>query len=130
MTDQQEVQRQTALRLRDMAWGFLESVAGIDDPELRRKLMRWAFELALEAVALEAIEDQAEPSSLRPSGASNPTAPAEVSVPRRRNSRPMNTRAASPQPIRPMAPGAAPVLQAPSASAFPEVPGRHAPLRP
>ena len=55
MSDQQEVQRQTALRLRDMASGFLGSAAGIDDPELRRKLTRWAFELVQEAVALEPI---------------------------------------------------------------------------
>src|SRR4029077_6202249 len=99
MTDQQEVQRQTALRLRDMASRFLGSAAGIDDPGLRRKLTRWAFELVQEAVALEPIEDQAEPGSLSPSAASNPAAHAAVPVPRRRSSRPMATRAiVKPQP--------------------------------
>jgi hypothetical protein len=109
MTDQQEVQRQTALRLRDMASRFLGSAAGIDDPELRRKLTRWAFELVQEAVALEPIADQAEPSS---SGASNPAALVAVPVPRRRSSRPMATRAiVKPQPARPVVPGAGAVLQ-------------------
>ena len=113
MTDQQEVQRQTALRLRDMASRFLGSAAGFDDPILRRKLARWAFELVQEAVALEPIEDRTEPGSLSPSEASNPVAHVAVPVPRRRSSRPMATRAiTSPQPIRPMVPGAVPVLQA------------------
>ena len=112
MTDQQEVQRQTALRLRDMASRFLGSAAGFDDPKLRRKLTRWAFELVQEAVALEPIEDQAEPGSLSPSEASNPAAPAAVPVPRRRSSRPMATRAiVKPQPARPAVPGAGAVLQ-------------------
>ena len=74
MSDQQEIQRQTALRLRGMASGFLGSAAGIDDPELKRKLTRWAFELAREAIGLEPIGDQAEFGSLSPSGASNPAA--------------------------------------------------------
>ena len=112
MTDQQEVQRQTALRLRDLASGFLGSAVGIDDPELKRNLTRWAFELVQEAVALEPIEDQAEPGSLSPSEASNPAAPAAVPVPRRRSSRPMATRAiVKPQPARPAVPGAGAVLQ-------------------
>ena len=112
MTDQQEVQRETALWLRDMASRFLGSAAGIDDPALRRKLTRWAFELAQEAVALEPIEDQAEPSSLSPSGASNPAALVAVPVPRRRSSRPMATQAiVKPQPARPAVPGAGAVLQ-------------------
>ena len=112
MTDQQEVQRQTALRLRDMASRFLGSAAGFDDPKLRRKLTRWAFELVQEAVALEPIADQAEPSSLSPSGASNPAALVAVPVPRRRSSRPMATRAiVKPQPARPAVPGAGAVLQ-------------------
>jgi hypothetical protein len=92
MSDQQEVQRQIALMLRDMASRFLGSAAGIDVPELRRKLTQWAFELVREAVALEPIEDQAEPGSLSPSGAPNPAAHAALPVPRRRNSRPMATR--------------------------------------
>jgi hypothetical protein len=99
MSDQQEGQRQTALRLRGMASGFLGSAVGIDDPELKRNLTRWAFELVQEAVALEPIEDQAEPGSLSPSGASNPTAPAAVSVPRRRSSRPMATITGNPPPV-------------------------------
>jgi hypothetical protein len=112
MSDQQGLQRQTALRLRDIASRFLGGAAGIDDPELRRKLMRWAFELVQEAVALEPIEDQAEPGSLSPSEASNPAAPAAVPVPRRRSSRPMATRAiVKPQPARPAVPGAGAVLQ-------------------
>ena len=74
MSDQQEVQRQTALRLRGMASGFLGSAAGIDSPALRRKLTRWAFELAREAIGLEPIGNQPEFGSLGQSGASNPTA--------------------------------------------------------
>jgi hypothetical protein len=74
MSDQQEVQRQTALRLRDIASRFLDSATGIDDPDLRRKLTRAAFELAQEAVALERIKDQPEFGSLGPFGASNPDA--------------------------------------------------------
>lgn len=62
MTDPQEVQRQTALRLRDMASRFLGSAAGIDSPALRRKLTRWAFELVQEAVGLERMEGKAEPA--------------------------------------------------------------------
>jgi hypothetical protein len=80
MSDQQEVQRQVALRLRDMASRFLGSVVGIDDPELRRKLTRWAFELVQEAVAIVPIEDHGEPGSLSSSGMSNPAAPAGVPV--------------------------------------------------
>ena len=128
MSDQQEVQRQIALRLRDMASRFLGSATGIDDRELRRKLARWAFELVQEAVALEPMDDQAEPGSLSPSGAPNPAAHATVLVPRRRHSRPMATRAStSPLPIRPMVPGAVPVLQASGASAFSEVSERQVP---
>ena len=74
MSNQQEVQRQTAVRLRDMASSFLGSAAGIDDPELRRKLARSALELVQEAVGIEPIRDQAEFGSLSPSGASNPAA--------------------------------------------------------
>ena len=126
MSDQQEVQRQIALRLRDMASRFLGSAAGIDDPELRRKLTQWAFELVRDAVALEPIEDQAEPGSLSPSGAPNPAAHAAVPVPRRRNSRSMATRAiVKPQPVRPTAPGAGAVLQTSGANAFPQVSERH-----
>jgi hypothetical protein len=128
MTDQQEVQRQTALRLRDMASRFLGSAAGFDDPKLRRKLTRWAFELVQEAVALEPIEDRAEPGSLIPSGASNPAAHVTVPVPRRRSSRPMATRAStSAQLVRPIVPDAAPVLQASRGSPSPEVFGRRLP---
>jgi hypothetical protein len=113
MSDQQEVRRQTALRLRDMASRFLGSAARIDDPELRRKLTRWAFELVQEAVALEPIEAQAECGSLSPSGASNPAALIVVPVPRRRSSRPMATRAiTSQQPVRPIVPGEMSVLPA------------------
>ena len=112
MSDQQEVQRETALWLRDMASRFLGSAAGINDPELRRKLTRWAFGLAQEAVALEPIEDQAEPGSLSRSAASNPAVHVAVPVPRRRSSRPMATRAiVKPQPARPAVPGAGAVLQ-------------------
>ena len=128
MTDQQEVQRQTALRLRDMASRFLGSAAGFDDPKLRRKLTRWAFELVQEAVALEPIEDQAEPGSLSPFGMPNPAAHAAAPVPRRHSYRPMVTRGImSPQPIGLTVPGALPVLRAASASAFPKVSGRHVP---
>jgi hypothetical protein len=128
MSNQQEVQRQIALRLRDMASRFLGSATGIDDPELRRKLARWAFELVQDAVALEPIEDRAEPGSPSPSGAPNPATHVTVPVPRRRHSRPMATRAStSPQPIRPMVPGAVPVLQASGASAFSEVSERQVP---
>ena len=120
MFDQQEIQRQTALRLRGMASGFLGSAAGIDDPELKRKLTRWAFELVQEAVALELIEDQAKLGSLSPSGASNPAALAAVPVPRRRSSGPPRTRAIlSPQPIGPTIRGTEAVSQTSGANAFP-----------
>ena len=125
MSDQKVLYRQTALRLRDMASKFLGSVAGFDDPKLRRKLTRWAFELVQEAVALEPIEDQAEPGSLSPSGAA---AHVTVPVPRRRSSRPMATRAStSAQLVRPIVPDAAPVLQASRGSPSPEVFGRRLP---
>jgi len=130
MSDQKDLYRQTALMQRYMASRFLGSAAGIDDPKLRRKLTRWAFELAQEAVALEPIDDQAELGSLSPSGTSNPAAHVAVPVPRRHSSRHMATRAiTSPQPVtvRPTVPGAIPVLQASGASAFPEVSGRHVP---
>jgi hypothetical protein len=120
MSDQQEVQRQIALRLRDMASRFLGSAAGIDVPELRRTLTQWAFELVQGAVALERIEDQAELGSLSPSAASNPAAHAAVPVPRRRNSRPPHTRAiVSPQPIGPTTRGTEAVSQTSGANAFP-----------
>jgi hypothetical protein len=126
MSDQQEVQRQTALRLRDMASRFLGSAAGIDDPELRRKLTRWAFELVQEAVALEPFVDQAGPASSSPSGASHPAAHAAVPVSRQRSSRPVATRAiVHPQPVRPTVPAVVPVLQTSGAIAFPKRSERH-----
>jgi hypothetical protein len=113
MTDQQEIQRQAALRLRDMASRFLGSTAKIDDLELRRKLTRWAFELAQEAVALEPIGALAEFSSLSQSRASNPIAGTAVPIPRRASFRPPPTRAvAKPQSVGPAVPGAVPILRA------------------
>jgi hypothetical protein len=129
MSDQKDFYRQTALRLRDMASRFLGSAAGIDDLDLRRKLTRWAFELVQEAVALEPIEDRAEPGSLSPSGASNPAAHVTVPVPRRRSSRPMATSVheRTTKLVRPTVPDAAPVLQASGGSDSPAVFERRVP---
>jgi hypothetical protein len=126
MSDQKELYRQTALWLRDLACRFIERAAGIEDTELKRKLMRRAFELVQEAVALEPFVDQAEPGSLSLSVASHPAAHTAVPASRRRSTRPMATRAiVDPQPIRPTVRGAGPVLQTFGASAFPKESERH-----
>ena len=61
MSDQQEPHRRLASCLRDLARGFLDRAACVEDPVLKRKLTRRAYELVQEAVALEPFADESDP---------------------------------------------------------------------
>ena len=66
MSDHQELDRQSAEGLRDLARMLLDQAAEVDNnEELKRKLARQAFRLVQEGIALIPFMDDGEATSVR-----------------------------------------------------------------